>query len=161
MVPLAERLWRRVDRSGDCWEWQGCRHPTRGYGQIGRGGKGAGLVETHRASWEVTYGPIPAGLFVLHSCDNPPCVRPDHLSLGTPADNVRDMQSKGRAARGFMLPHTRLSDEQVAEIRRRYVREFERYRYGWRSNGADLAKEFGISRGYVDQLVRGLYRRSA
>jgi len=74
--------------AGACWEWEGSRFPS-GYGRLKR-------MRAHRAVWEAVYGPIPAGLCVLHRCDNPPCVRPDHLRLGTQADNMRDRASKGR-----------------------------------------------------------------
>lgn len=82
------RFFRRVGGAG-CWEFQGAkRHP---YGYKKFSGK-----QAHRVMWELVYGPIPAGLFVLHHCDNPACVRPDHLFLGTIADNARDMRQKGR-----------------------------------------------------------------
>ena len=85
-------FWAGLDRSGDCWIWTRERYPS-GYGVLTR----AGLrVKAHRLAWELTYGPTPDGLLVLHHCDNPPCVRPAHLFLGTQADNVRDMDAKGR-----------------------------------------------------------------
>ena len=101
--PLVERFWAKVDRSGPgpehrpelgpCWQWTASR--TRaGYGKfsIRRGC----FEESHRVSWRLHSGPIPDGLWVLHHCDNPPCVRPSHLFLGTNADNVADMLAKGR-----------------------------------------------------------------
>lgn len=75
-------------------EWQGHRH--RNYGQIG--GENRQLKYTHRVAWELTYGPIPDGMLVCHSCDNPPCCNPRHLFLGEPIDNTIDMISKGRGA---------------------------------------------------------------
>lgn len=75
--------------SGACWIWTG---PTNnhGYGRFG------GSRYAHRVSYQLAHGPIPPGMVVLHRCDNPPCVNPDHLSLGTQRDNVRDMVTKGR-----------------------------------------------------------------
>jgi hypothetical protein len=159
---LAERLWSRVERHPDgCWEWQGFRDP-RGYGQIGRGTRADGLVATHRAAWETTYGPIPDGLLVCHRCDNPACCNPAHLFLGTNADNTADKVAKGRQARGLALAHTRLRDEDVAAIRRRYNPHFgPPKRGGRRSNAIELAAEYGISPGYVQQLVYGLFRKDA
>lgn len=90
---LGDRFWSKVDRSGDCWTWTASR-TRHGYGRIGLGHD---RVETaHRVSWMLANGPIPEGVFVCHRCDNPPCVRPDHLFLGTALDNIRDMIAKGR-----------------------------------------------------------------
>lgn len=89
---LPRPFWDWVDRSGDgCWEWQGQRN-EKGYGYW-RGKR------AHRHSWEQANGVIPAGMFVMHVCDNPPCVRPDHLAIGTAADNTADMLAKGRNRR--------------------------------------------------------------
>lgn len=90
---LADRFWAKVCRGDGCWEWQGYRMP-KGYGQVGIGH--SGLILAHRLAWELTHGPVPTDLFVLHHCDNPPCCNPDHLWLGTKADNNRDMAQKGR-----------------------------------------------------------------
>lgn len=91
-MPLAEHFWLKVDRTGDCWLWQATRRP-KGYGTyyINRY-----PALAHRVAWELTNGPIPAGLDVLHHCDTPPCVRPTHLFLGTQSDNFADAKSKGR-----------------------------------------------------------------
>lgn len=120
--PVAERFWEKVAKGDGCWEWLAHRK-QRGYGtlQIGRRS-----VAAHRVSWELHYGPIPDGLWVLHRCDNPPCVRPDHLFLGDAAANGRDMGSKGRAAiqqhpelvtRGEAHPWAKLNAEAVRQVR--------------------------------------------
>lgn len=96
MISLASRLWRRTDRSGECWLWLGAmRGPN--YGQIYVGGEKK-TDAVHRVAWELTYGPIPPGLYVCHTCDTPLCVRPVHLFLGTHDDNMRDMNRKKRNA---------------------------------------------------------------
>lgn len=96
MTPESEsRFWSKVDKSGECWVWMASRLPW-GYGQFGVAGRTS--ARAHRVSWEMAYGPIPDGLLVLHRCDNPPCVRPDHLFLGTARDNLLDAIAKGRHA---------------------------------------------------------------
>jgi len=93
--PLANRFWPKVRKGDECWEWIGARG-ARGYGKMTAGPRGSGHVRAHRVSWELAFGPVPDGLWVLHTCDNPPCVRPDHLWLGTRLDNMRDCARKGR-----------------------------------------------------------------
>lgn len=93
--PIEVRFWEKVERGPDCWLWRGTIKDRR-YGVIGLPVKG--FRYAHRLSYELHFGPIPPGLSVLHRCDNPPCVRPDHLFLGTQRDNLADMRAKGREA---------------------------------------------------------------
>lgn len=103
---IEDRFWPRVDKDGPvpphrpelgrCWVWTGAA-PGFGYGVMGVGGGYRRNSGTHRVSWEIHHGPIPDDLHVLHKCDNPPCVRPEHLFLGTQRDNAQDMSAKGRA----------------------------------------------------------------
>lgn len=102
----------RLSGLGPCEEWQG-RRSRDGYGFFG--------VKTaaHRHAWEQAHGPIPPGMVVRHRCDNPPCVRVDHLEIGTPADNVRDSVERGRARGG----NERKSREEKLATRRAYYRK--------------------------------------
>jgi hypothetical protein len=96
--PLEERFWEKVRKGRGCWLWMGTRS-TQGYGQL-KPPKKRPTIMAHRFAYELLVGPIPSGLLVCHRCDNPPCVRPDHLFLGTPLDNTLDAKAKGRLATG-------------------------------------------------------------
>jgi hypothetical protein len=105
--PLVERFWEQVDKrptENGCWIWNGTLNPN-GYGQIFVGPLQGKAKTAHRVSWEIAHGPIPPGrgyhgTCVLHRCDNPACVNPDHLFLGSHFDNMADMKLKGRANGG-------------------------------------------------------------
>jgi hypothetical protein len=111
VVPIADRMWPRVDRGDDCWRWRG-PVDAGGYGKISAGSSGS-CTQTHIVAWEQADGaPVPAGMVILHTCDIPRCVRNDeagvywvagvtlrrwgHLALGTVLDNNRDRMAKGR-----------------------------------------------------------------
>lgn len=131
-----QRFWTYVDRGEGCWRWTGTGD-RRGYGHFKVRGRMNGA---HRFSYELHFGPIPRGLYVCHKCDNPACVNPAHLFLGTAADNARDRSRKGRSN------HARRIAPATAE---RVVADYER---GAGSQEA-LAARYGLSQSRVSQLV--------
>ena len=118
MRTLEERFWAKVRKGeGDgCWVWTASIR-SDGYGRLRVGGT---TKLTHRVSWELNCGALPDGLCVLHRCDNPPCVNPDHLFLGTHQDNIRDRDQKGRNGHCLGQKHGRskLKTEDVMRMRR-------------------------------------------
>jgi len=169
--PIA-RFWSRVDKNGPipahrpalgpCWVWTGKMFPS-GYGQTG---VTRGLPQkAHRASWRLTHGSIPPGLLVCHHCDNRACVRPDHLFLGTDAENIRDRDQKGRTSSGDrhwtrLYPDrvlagptngkTKLSIEQRQHIR-------DAYAQGGITQ-TQLAELHGVKQACISWTIRGQYR---
>lgn len=116
-MELPERFWEKVDKSGECWIWTACLH--EGYGWFSWQGK---TVRAHRLAWQAAHGPVPAGHVVLHRCDNPACVRVEHMHLTTQAENRRDAARKGHAAEGQQQGQSaKLTPDKVREIRRRYA----------------------------------------
>lgn len=139
-----EDFWSKVKKTDSCWIWQGFR--TMGYGQLCFGKKGERHY-AHRFAWELTRGTIPAGICVLHHCDNKLCVNPEHLFLGSAKDNTLDMIAKGRhpimGKVGEAHVNARLTEREVLEIRRSSLPR------------RILAKLYSVCPDYINQLKRG------
>jgi hypothetical protein len=146
--PWQDRFWKFVTptTADECWEWQGMRH-QQGYGRIST--QGRGVLPAHRASYILAHGEIPAGLHILHRCDNPPCVNPAHLFLGTHDDNMRDMAAKGRAV---SRPRIKVPQETVNRVRELRAQGL---------TGSQIAAATGVKPGYVYDLMSGRSRRAA
>lgn len=148
---VAARFWEKVDQAGGsdaCWPWMAGLFRD-GYGQFRLPPSlGNFKLKAHRKAYELTKGEIPAGLVVMHSCDNPPCCNPAHLSVGTVGDNTRDASAKGRLAAqrpGYRSTST-LTAENVAEMRALHAAG------GWRFT--PLGQRFGVSREVARMVVR-------
>ena len=135
----------KVTLGAGCWVWAAYK-TRRGYGRLSLNGV---IWNAHRLSWTLHNGPIPDGLYVLHHCDNPSCVRPDHLFLGTQFDNMADMTRKGRAPdrRGSLHGMAILTDDNVLSIRNRFseARSLKTIR--------DTADDYGVSYGAISKIV--------
>lgn len=147
---IDERFWEKVDRKGEkeCWLWIG-NIGANGYGQLSIKNK---TISAHRLSWTLNYGPILDGLFVLHECDNPPCVNPNHLFLGTNKDNILDAIAKGRlnplgkSNLSLYLYKAKVHENQVREIRQKYSQGLVTFRM--------LAREYKVSKKTIHRIVR-------
>lgn len=160
LASIDVRFWRHVKRGSDseCWVWTG--QTVGRYGRM-RSSDGERLVPAHRVAYELLVGPIPSGLRVLHRCDNPPCCNPAHLLVGTQAENMNDMRTKGRAAsgdrsgarlhperiaRGEAQGHAKLSNAMVREIRSLTASGL---------NQRVIAKLFGVAQPTVSDISTG------
>lgn len=143
---ITERFWSKVDKTAECWLWTSNRLPT-GYGTFHLNGK---AERAHRVAWILKNGKIPDGMEVCHVCDNPPCVRLDHLWLGTHAENMADSSNKGRATnagyKGEECGSAKLTEQDVSVIRRiRRLSPVASYGY--------LARQFGVTRQAIYRIV--------
>ena len=148
-IPIADRFWPKVVKGdGDgCWLWMGGRDKN-GYGRIStKRGQNPKLVT--RLSWELHHGSIDPNLDVLHTCDNPPCVRPDHLFLGDQKINMQDCAAKDRTTRGERQPNSILTQPLVLEIRREFAAD------GRRGAIARLSRKHGVCRQHISDIVHG------
>jgi len=140
-----ERFWKYVykDTESDCWQWTGAIN-TNGYCQFGINGK---LILAHRYSYELNKGPIPDGMCILHFCDNRKCCNPDHLSLGSRAENNKDRDNKNRQAKGTMVNTAKLTEEQIKEIR-------NKLKLGMKQK--EIAKEYDINKSHIFRIKNGI-----
>ena len=148
--PLSERLFSRVSKQpSGCWDFTGSRN-RRGYGSI-YSHDHRKHIRAHRASWYLSHGEVPPGVLVCHKCDNPSCVNPEHLFLGTRRDNVRDMLEKGRS---FDRRAAMIGERRAAKLNWEKVREIRRLA----ENGCHvktLAQEYGVTPANIRAILRG------
>jgi hypothetical protein len=153
---MEELFWRKVKKGciNDCWEWQGVKN-ILGYGFIVYRKEKKIKIQAHRASWIIHKGVIKNGLLVCHHCDNPSCVNPSHLFLGTTQDNMTDKVRKGRASslHGEKNPSHKLSIFEVVQIRNKYSNNYEQ---------KQLAIDYGVTLATICNIVNNkTWRRVA
>lgn len=173
--PLETRLWRHVTKTDTCWLWNGAT-ASKGYGYISVGSSNR-AVYAHRVTFEIAYGPIPDGMMVCHTCDNPLCVRNDdegwyevsgilhprrgHLWLGTSADNTADMVAKGRSGKGrprihpIVVPPGIAFGERhgLAKLTEQAVREIRAKYAEGTTTYARLSSEYGIDKATLSRII--------
>lgn len=141
-----KRFWFRFNKTGSCWLWTASVRGSNNYGAFSIGYKS---YPAHRISWIIHFGKIPKGMCVCHHCDNPLCVNPNHLFLGTNRDNINDKCDKGRCPKGENNSAHKLTEDQVLQIRDYYKnRLFNMYQ---------LADIFGVSRPQIGHIINRLH----
>ena len=144
MLSLEERVplfWKKVEKTPTCWIWTGYRD-LHGYGMFAVAPSRP--EQASRVVWKLTVGSIPQGMSVCHRCDNPPCVRPDHLFLGTHRENMRDARAKGRMRLGENHPGHKLSAHEI-----RTIRDLG----GSGLSHSEIARRFGVSRRLIGGII--------
>jgi len=145
MDGIEKRFWEKVTKGAGCWEWKTAKDKD-GYGLFSL--THSKQEKAHRRSWTIENGKIPKGLWILHHCDNPPCVRPDHLFLGTAKDNKVDSMQKGRLnpTRGEKSAQAKLTNELVLRMREVYANGQYTYK--------ELGNMFGMSKSHTGGIIR-------
>jgi len=142
---IIERFESKINKDSLCWIWKG-NYFRYGYGYLNVAGKN---ISANRISWMLHNEKTPGKYFVCHKCDNPQCVNPDHLYLGSPQDNSDDMKKRNRSLRGELCPASKLSNDDVEQIKKRHKNgEYQRL----------LAKEFGVTREHLNKIINGKKR---
>jgi len=148
-TPTESRFWHYAKKTDGCWLWTGAKNYAEGYGVIKPSGSRKAAY-AHRLSYEMAFGPVPKGLWVLHKCDVPSCVNPAHLFLGNRGDNMRDAKAKGRAKWPVLLgeknPFAKLTVGKVKEIREGAAEG---------KSQSFLATEFDVSRTTIRAILLG------
>lgn len=156
--PLEDRFWEKVNLLSDdeCWEWKATRS-HKGYGEFYSKLRGGRKTRAHQVAWILSHGEIPDGMCVCHKCDNPACVNPRHLFVGTALDNNKDKMEKGRWKSRFLygIDHpqhgTKSKFNKLTEDNVKEIRILKNSGYTLRS----IAERFGVSHGVVNNIIQG------
>ncbi len=149
---IGERFWSNVALGDGCWLWTAGGN-SKGYGHFWVNGH---QCQATHVSWELTHGPVPNGKWVLHKCDNPPCVRPDHLFLGTPLNNTQDMVAKGRSYNGDREKrHQRIEGNYAGKLSASDVRCIYAAYHLSEESVPHLAQKYGMAESSIRYVVNG------
>lgn len=145
--PIATRFFKYVEQSifGPCWEWKGPKD-SHGYGTLNVGCfKKTRHKKAHRIAYQIFIGDFDESLFVCHKCDNPGCVNPAHLFLGTHIDNERDKCEKNRQQKGSKHWNSKLTEKDIINIRKLYANKISQI---------EISRRFQVSQGCISRIVR-------
>lgn len=148
-APVDVRFWRYVEKQDGCWLWSGKSLNSVGYGTISTGGSGSGKLLAHRLSYEIHHGEIPVGMVVMHSCDNRLCVNPEHLSIGTQSQNLKEMHARGRQP--VIPPHKCGEDSKRSKLKEVQVLEIIKSKDSRR----EQAERYGVSVKTIEMIQKG------
>lgn len=139
---IEARFMSKVNKTDSCWNWTGGTVQSNYY-RYGSFKNGTKTVRAHRFSYSLYHGVIPEGMFVCHKCDNPLCVNPNHLFLGTAQDNATDMVNKNRQAKGAECGNARLSKKNILDIRAMWNTKDKNGKRKYKT--AEIAEKFGVT----------------
>jgi HNH endonuclease len=148
---VAERFWAKVEKTDGCWLWNGARY-YNGYGAFGLSRQKKGAL-AHRVAYLLTHGEIPEGQLILHRCDNPPCVRPDHLYAGSYSDNQRDTIARHPDAREALLTHRRRQVGELHNQAKLTAAQVREIRDDASSSQRDLAMLYEVSQSTINDII--------
>lgn len=146
-VTPAQLFWAKVNRTEGCWIWTGSIKPRNGYGNVMIQGENH---NAHRWAYAEAKGPIPKGMEVMHTCDVPACVNPDHMKLGTHIENMLDCKAKGRTTMGERNKRGKLTEAQARAVLAEY-----KIVNGRQSNAKELAARYGVNAGAITGITSG------
>lgn len=141
---LSDRFWRKVRKTAECWLWSGTK-TRKGYGKVRHGGAGTPMVLATRVSWAIHHSD-PGQSLVLHACDNPSCVNPKHLFLGSYSDNNKDMKQKDRHTKGERSGTAKLSEVKAIALK-------NDRKHGLTMSA--LSQKYGVSAMQAHRIVTG------